>query len=80
MRDQPPEHVHEQARQRQVGPIGIRRDVEQHDAAGALGCLGHQRRAVRQRRPGMRCQIRTGLGQHLTGNGNLTGNPKPGEG
>ena len=65
--DQPPQHVNEQARHRRIRPVGIRRDVEQHDATGAMGRLGHQRRAVGKRRPGVGRQLSRGLGQHLSG-------------
>ena len=39
--------------QRQVRPVGVGGDMEQHDPPGAPRRLRHQRRAVRQRRPGV---------------------------
>ncbi len=65
-RDQPAQHIHEQPGQRQVGPVGVGGDVEQHDAAGAARRLRHQRRAVGQCRPGMAGKVGRWFGQHLS--------------
>ena len=51
---QPAQHIHEQARQRQIRPVGVGRHVEQHHLAPAHAGCGHQRRAVGQPRPGLR--------------------------
>ena len=55
-RHQPTQHLHEQPRQRQIRPVGIGSDMEQHDPPGAQRRLGHQRRAVSQLRPGVHRQ------------------------
>ncbi len=73
------QHVDEQAGQRQVGPVGVGGDVEQHDPPGAPRLLGDQRRAVGQRRPAMLRQGGGGLGQHLSGHLDLVGYGEAGE-
>ena len=59
------QHLDEQSRHRKVRPVGIRRDVEQHDQPLAFLLGGHQRRAVGKARPDLSGQVGIGLGQHL---------------
>ena len=69
-----PQHVHEQPGQRQVRPVGICRDVEQHDPPLARFLRRHQGRAVGQPRPdagAVRQQRR--IGQHLTRDAHVLG-------
>jgi hypothetical protein len=63
--DEPAQHVHEQAGQRQIGPVGIGGDVEQHDASRPPGSLGDQRSAVGQRRPGVGTKVSRRFREHL---------------
>ena len=79
-RNKAAQHVHEQARERQVRPIGIRRGVEQHHPAEAAAGMGHQRGAIRQPRPGGLGEAGIGLGQHLAGHAHLGRHAQPGEG
>ena len=52
-RQDPLEHLHEQARQGQGGPGGVRRGVDQDQPALAAPRPGHQGRAVGERRHGL---------------------------
>ena len=65
------QHVDESARQRQVRPARIGRDVEQHDHALAAVCGGDERRAVAERRPGAVGKSGFRLGQHLPRHGDV---------
>ena len=78
--DQAAEHVDEQAGERQVGPVGIGGDVEQHDAAGAARGVGDQGRAVGEASPGRLGEVHAGGGEDLAGDADLGGYGEAGEG
>ena len=65
------QHLDETARDRQVRPCRLRRDVEQHQRALARFGAGHQRRAVGKRRPGALDDVGGRLGQYLPRDGDL---------
>ena len=69
--NQAAQHVHEQPGQRQVGPVGVARHMEQHHPPLAVRRRRHQRRAVLQPGPGPPGQLRRRLGQHLPGDQHL---------
>ena len=52
-----PQHLDEQAGEREVRPIGVGRRVDQHDPAVPAFFRGHERRAVGEPRPGLGGQI-----------------------
>ena len=70
-RDDPAQHVDEEARQGQVRPGGIGGDVEEHDHPVAALVGGHDRRSVGQRGPGPRLQVAVGLGEDLAADADL---------
>ena len=65
------QEIDEEAGERQVRPGRVRRHMHQHDHALAAPPCGDERRAIGQRGPGLGGQARLGLGQHLTGHGDL---------
>ena len=74
-----PQHVHEKARERQVGPSRIGGGVEQHEPALAAALGGHERSSVAQRGPALGGEIELGLGQHLASHPNVVRNAESGE-
>ena len=78
--DQPAQHVHEQPGQRQVGPVGIGGDVEQHDAAGAARAPAVTSGVPSASAAQVGCaRSRRGLGQHLAVHLHLVGHRQAGE-
>ena len=68
------QHFNEQAGQRQVGPFGVRGDVDQHDLALAHALAGDQRCAIGQLRNHAGCQRRIRLGHDLRCDRDVLGN------
>ena len=62
---QPLEHFNEQAGKRQVRPVGIGGNMEQHHQPLAFGSGSHKRGAVLEAGPDARRQRGGGFGQHL---------------
>ena len=73
LRDDPAQHVDEQAGHRQVRPGRVGGDVEEHDQPLAAPLGGDERRAVGEPRPGLVGEAGVRLGQHLPGHGHLVG-------
>ena len=69
----PPQHIDEDAGDRQVRPGRIGGDVEQDDQAAPAPRRGHQRRAVGERCPGAFRQLSVRLGQHLARDRHVVG-------
>ena len=69
--DDPPQHLDEGARHRQVGPAHVSADMKQADNALAAMFAGDQRRAVFQRRPALGRQHRIRFGEHLAVDGDV---------
>ena len=67
------QHLHEQSRNRQVGPCRVRRDMEQYDQSLALPRRGHERRSIRKPRPGLGREPGVRFGKHLARDGYLVG-------
>ena len=78
--DQPLQHLNEQARDRQRGPIRIGRGMEQHHPPFAQGPAGHQGRAIGQHGDAARGQIGRGFGHQLAANRHLGRNGQAREG
>ena len=77
---QPFQHLHEKTGQRQGGPFGIRRHMDQNHLPLPHRLAGDQRRAIGQRGNGPARQIGVGLGQHLRADGHIRRNRKTVEG
>ena len=60
------EHFDEKPGNRQVRPVRVGADMEQHDDPLAAPLGGRERRAVGEPRPGLGGEARVGLGQNLT--------------
>ncbi len=62
----PPQHLDEQARHRQVRPVGVGGDVEKHDLAFAASRRGDERRAILEPRPHFHVRRQQcGIGENL---------------
>ena len=79
-RDRPAQHLDEQTGERQIRPVGIRRDVEKHDKALTLFRRCDERRAVGKARPdlGLACHAR--IGEHLAVDLDIIGHGEAAEG
>ncbi len=77
--DDAPQHLDEQPGQREVGPVGVRRRVHQHDPAPPALFGGDERRAVGQPRPGLAGELDVGLGQHLARHRHVGRDRQPGK-
>ena len=76
----PPQHFDEQPGQRQVGPIGVGRYVEEYDLALAEIALSDQRRAVLQARPHVHVGTKhRRIGEHLAADRDLRRYRRSGE-
>src|SRR5262249_57608095 len=66
-----PKHVHEGARQRQIGPAAVGRHMEEYNQSLAAAFGGHQWRAISQRSPGAVVELGIRLSQHLARNSDI---------
>ena len=70
-RDDAPQHLDEEAGEREVRPFRIGGGVDQDEPALALLFGGDQRRAVGEPRPGLAGEVERRLGQHLARHGDV---------
>ena len=77
--DQPVQHLHEQARDRQVRPFGIGGDMEQHQLPLPHPRLRDQRRVVTERGDDPFAEIGRGLRHQLRAHRHVVGGGQPGE-
>src|SRR6185437_1989562 len=66
LRHDPPQHIHEQSRQREIRPGRIRGDMKENNETFATSLSSDQRRAVGKTRPGFVRKSCLWLGQDLT--------------